>query len=503
MKGTTAAKRAARRALRLDHLRNEEGMLLVLTMVIFLVLSSLAATNIINAYLERSLADNHHYATLSLNAADAGIDHGIAWLVGNPGAIDYSDPTWSEDDPDADGDPNVDGSFDLDGDGVDDVTYDIVVAIKADEDDLDSDGTCTDIVYFTASDCAGGKCCPGDDGCFGFPDAVFKNAAGAGTPPFPVIEITAVGTYGDAGSRTVSLEIARNGLNVGVYGAVTGTSSLSTGGNILVDGRGHDESWVLCTDAGSSCTCTDGYPGITLPCPSGDLNGDGDCADTGIGETGIDSTISGSTDVDGDPANKGFLEDYSGTTPNTPDEVLGMSPGDLAGMIGTPPVDGYKEGIKLTWYNKDIRLQDDHQDRFANNDDSFGVVVVHNPNFDPHVWDVSIQTGDPGSGYDPTHADYDPTIDINNGLYDQNEYDDKAPRTVDLNSNATFKGVVIADVIDRINGTADVIGAVYSLSRVEFGTLGNGSAGIMFSCDAINSYTTQAYSTKLAWHRRF
>ena len=297
--------------------------------------------------------------------------------------------------------------------------------------------------------------------------------------------------------------MARNGLQVGVYGAVTGTSSLSTGGNILIDGRGHDEQGTLCADAGSSCTCDDGYPGVTLPCPSGDLNGDGDCADTGIGETGIDTTIAGSTNVEGDPAEKGFLEDYSGTKPNSPDEVLGMSSGDLAEMVGTPAVGSYKDGIKLSWYNKDIRLQDDHQDRFADNTDSFGVVVVHNPNFDPHVWDVSIDSGDPGSGYDPAHTDYDATIDVTNAAYDQNEYDDKAPRTVDLNSNATFKGVIIADVVDRINGTADVIGAVYSLSRVEFGTLGNGSAGIKFSCDAINNYTTQAYSTKLAWHRRF
>ena len=64
-------------APRLPYLRDEEGMILVITLVVFLVLSSIAATNIINAYLEKSLARNQHYATISLNAADAGIDYGL------------------------------------------------------------------------------------------------------------------------------------------------------------------------------------------------------------------------------------------------------------------------------------------------------------------------------------------------------------------------------------------------------------------------------------------
>ena len=71
-------------------------MLLVLTMVILLVLTSVAATNIINAYLERSLAKNHHYASLALNAADAGIGHGLSWLVENPpSSTDLSNVNWT------------------------------------------------------------------------------------------------------------------------------------------------------------------------------------------------------------------------------------------------------------------------------------------------------------------------------------------------------------------------------------------------------------------------
>ncbi len=481
--------RGASRLPRLPYVDNERGMILVLTMVIFLVLSSIAATNIINAYLERSLARNQHYATVSLNAADAGIDHGITWLVANPGTISAAPLTTA---PIA----TLNGSLASGGD------YAVTIAFRQDEDDLDGDSSFTDLLYFNN--------CTGADGCFGYGDAVFSGPA-PGQPPYPVVEVRSVGTFGNAGSRTVTLDLARNGMNVAVYGAVTAGSSLQTSGNIIIDGRGHDENGVLCS-AGGSCTCDDGYPGITLPCPSGDLNGDGDCADTGIGETGIDTDILKPENTFGDgTGDKGFIEDYGAAPSNQPDEVLGMDPGpgpgnengDLKGMVGLPPVNGVKDGIKLSWYNYNVRLQEEHMDRFPTLADSYGILIVHNPKYDPHVWDVSVQSGDPGSGYNVGHDDYDDRLDVNSVNYDAAFVAESAPRTLDLNSNATFKGVVIADVVDKVNGNADIIGALVSLSEIKIGTLGNGSARIIYSCDAVTTYTTTAYTTKLAWHRRF
>ncbi|HWR97907.1 MAG TPA: hypothetical protein VN317_05735, partial [Candidatus Methanoperedens sp.] len=61
-------------------LANEDGMLLVITMIILLVVSTLAAANLINAFLERSLAKNQNNASVALNAADGGIQDGLAWL---------------------------------------------------------------------------------------------------------------------------------------------------------------------------------------------------------------------------------------------------------------------------------------------------------------------------------------------------------------------------------------------------------------------------------------
>ena len=79
-----------KRGARSSALANEDGMLLVITMVILLVVSTLAAANLINAFLERSLAKNQNYASIALNAADAGLQ---AWPW--PGSTTPGMPTAS------------------------------------------------------------------------------------------------------------------------------------------------------------------------------------------------------------------------------------------------------------------------------------------------------------------------------------------------------------------------------------------------------------------------
>ena len=170
---------------------------------------------------------------------------------------------------------------------------------------------------------------------------------------------------------------------------------------------------------------------------------------------------------------------------------------------------------KVTWYNEDYNLKSHMENAaFANATESFGIVVIHNPLFNPEVWDASVETGEAGSGYapvadtEPGHIDnggpYDPRLDDNTADYDAALYAASMGRKLDLNSNATFKGVIIADRIDKVNGTSDIYGAVVSLSKINFGdTLGNGSATIKFSCDAIETFTSSNYSTKLAWRRQY
>ena len=112
-------------------LGNERGMLLVMTMIILLVVSTLAAANLINAFLERSLAKNQNYASIALNAADAGINAGVAWVndEANLATIPITG-SWTRT-----GDP-VTVSLASGG------SYELTISFKKDTLDRDCDGDC-------------------------------------------------------------------------------------------------------------------------------------------------------------------------------------------------------------------------------------------------------------------------------------------------------------------------------------------------------------------------
>ncbi len=510
------AKRQQARPL-LPYLANERGMMLVLTMVILLVLSSMAASNLINAYLERSIARNQHYSTISLNAAEAGLALGLTklntdLLNGNTGAGSFnppgnpSDADWnawatpagtgvSSTGDVGEGSYTVRAKFlleDLDGDG----------ACEA-GDDRDSDGTDCEVVYYNAhGNPAVGECGPGVDNCFGWPNALFR------TPPpgpFPVVQITSVGTYGGASTRTLTLEVARNPLDIQAYGAITASSNINLIGNVAVDGGAHDENGNPC----ATCSCNDAYPGVTV-------------------SLGHDTTCGGSCSNDGIPGPTDNNNTY-GVPPLTPDAALGLPEGSLVGMVGTPPVGDNTSPAtspdgSIKWIDADIQMT-------ASTDDSYktGVLIVHNPLFDSATWNLSDQgspsyvyrdpaTGAPDEalaaadcaagtfppGYDGQLDDFDPCGRLGwPSLYDSDYRDDREPRNLSQSGNVVFKGVIIADQVQQINGTFDIYGAVISLNTVDVNINSNGAARIFYSCDAINLYTAQSFSSKLSWHRRF
>jgi len=480
----------------LGHLANEEGMMLVLTMVIFLVISSIAATNIINAYLERSLARNQHYATIGLNAADGGIDHGLGWLNANAPPDHTVTPGWVEDDPDLNGNDDVDGGWDLNGDGNRDTLYNVTLRFKLDEDDLDQDGDITDIVLYNRCVPDG---TPATDDCFGYPESVFDDPT---DPAYPVVEIRSEGAYvGDeitgvaktpsrgGGRRVVTLDVARNGFEVKAYGAVTASSNVNVTGNINVDGNAHDDSGTRC-DAGGSCVCPDAYPGVTV---------DDDYA----------VTQGGSADNDGDPAATSEISDLATflgepiAVPTSPDDALGLPEGTLIASLpgGTINPGEIKDWGTVRYVAGDYT--------WNLNDTETGILIVHNPNFTQDIrrkWAVSdCETGAEGPDCDPADpADYDPRLDPDDAQYNAGGFaDDNAPAVLDQHGNGTWKGAVIADKVDKINGNCNVIGAMISLTTIETNILGNGAANVLYSCDAINLYTTQGYGTKISWHRRF
>lgn len=499
----------------LPHLRNERGMLLVVTLIILLVLSTLGAASLVNAYLERSLARNQHAASLAQNAADAGVTAGLAWL---------NDPLTSAALPAA-----VAGN---EGWSVT-RTESFTVALKTGGETETRPVAFTTTLRFKREGDGSARCdadgCGDDEvvlyntctapmhNCFGYPQSGYRAPAALG---FPVIQIVSEGRYGEAAVRRLQLEVARDKLNVQARGAVSAASNVAASGNITIDGRSHD------IDGNLGGNCSQAFTGVSVPpplvdhngdglcnCSNGVTNGDGDCADAG--EVGpLDrgcyaATKDGTAGLAGSEA--GVPSEWQGTNANpplTPDAALGMDEGDLDTKLGGLPAAGVVKILgNITYSNADYDLSTGGS----------GILIIHNPLFESRKWSFSDPAGEDfkvsfldaaGAVVVPCGAgraafpNYDPKLDSScGGTYDAAYAAARAPRNLEQHGNNTFKGVIIADKIDKINGTADIIGAVISLSAVSVDKLGNGAARILYSCDAIAFFTDQGYSIKLGWQR--
>ena len=517
---------------RCGHLGDERGMILVITMIILLVLSTLAATDLINSFLERSLARNQNFSSVAQTAADAGVAAGIAWLndpappqgktAGDTTSLNTAAPaTWSKSfaatlaagvghgasgaatyDAAAPQSSSVETTIKFKREGVD--LNDDGDCVDAGESvrDLDGDGTdCGEVVFYT-------KCTPPAHGCFGYQQSAFLNLAAA---PYPVIVVDAIGTYGTGSLREIEMEIARDKFSVKAYGAVTAASSVEASGNINIDGNAHGANGLLCS-AGGNCTCTQAFPGVAVPCPPVDLDGDCVCD---AGDTCYDTTKAGSAGLAGDPSE--WEINSANPQPYTPDEALGLDPGDLASKLqGLPGVGGTKTSGKITYINADYDLSTGGD----------GVLIVHNPLFEALKWEASDAAAGKkynaaltcaernNAGTNTNFSSYDPCLDTGcgasctpallaaAGAANQAAYiAARVPRNLEQHGNNTFSGLIVADKVDKINGTADIIGALISLSTVSIDKLGNGAANIKFSCDALALNTDVGFSIKLNWHR--
>ncbi len=515
-------------------LRDERGMLLVMVMLIMLVVSSLAAANLINAMLERNLAKNQNYASLSLQAAEAGIADGVTWLNANQALLPPNAP-WADN---ANWPKEVangraitrDLSRDLNGDG--DMldpgeklgSYTVSMRFKREWRDYNGDGVCddpadpsdggedggnhdgdgalpaecldlakNDIVLFNSA----ANTLPGG---FDFPGALYTTA-GSG---FPVVEIDAVGRYGNAGYRQVLFDIARNRMDAQVDGAFTARSGVTATGSSNIDGTNR----LLSGAPDLSGSCGGNKPGILvddgvytndtntngvcdagethLPC---DLNCDGDCGDAGapwnetcgnaVGNPCWDTHDPMATPLQKTPwgvlglpqtefetmFTKREFKPSPPAAPNTPDDAMNMPCSTDQYYLWFASTDGVKFNNSSTCNNYN------------------GILVIHNEDFDPDQWKDC-----PG-----TYC----TDDLNgDGKLDH------APAVFDMNGNVGWTGVVIADQVVKVNGTPVIRGGILSLaSGGIIDTAISGNIDIEFSCEAVTGATNQGYKTRLNWHR--
>ena len=109
--------------------------------------------------------------------------------------------------------------------------------------------------------------------------------------------------------------------------------------------------------------------------------------------------------------------------------------------------------------------------------DGSGVLIVHNPLFDPREHDPEDSLYDPARAADPSYG----------------------PATLGNVTGGTFHGVIIADRIERLTGQTAVYGSVVTLSRTHESSMA-GTARVQYSCAAVQlASRTVQLPRRLAW----
>jgi type II secretory pathway pseudopilin PulG len=261
------------------------------------------------------------------------------------------------------------------------------------------------------------------------------------------------------------MRVARLSLIPAVpHGALSSNSSIQLNGDIIVDGRNHTISGALVdsTDTSYNKICEENKPAVVLT----------DMADTTDVRKNSDVTLRGNERFE--PTR--YVEKDSTIVYVTPEQILGLEEESLGRII--QDADTYIVPDSIVGL---IYVDGDYGSKAldgTNKINGTGMLVVHNPLYDPRE-------------HDPADPRYD-SSKVGNPAY--------APANLGNINGGTFHGIIIADKIDKIDGNVEVIGAVISLSRVDFTKVGAGTADIKYSCEAIQAASNSLLpAIRLSW----
>lgn len=316
--------------------------------------------------------------------------------------------------------------------------YDYTVSARRDSFDYDGDATA-------------GPVSMADDGTFNEDDDGRE-----------VWWLTADASRGDT-RATQRLRIAGKALSASVNEAMSANSDVDITGNITVSGLNHglDGNVVDPLDISYTGACDENKPAVRL-------SGVGDDVDSG-----------GSTDLEGNPLFA--ATDYVWTDPSvkyvSPEQVFGLPDGALDPLIQDASTFTMPDSIDGLVY-----VDGDFGTKGAGGSgtiDGTGYLVVHNPLFDPREHDPSDPMYDPVKAADPAYQ----------------------PATLGNINGGTFRGVIIADVIDKIDGNVDIYGGVISLTGELVAKVGAGTATINYSCEALELAASRSVvlPLRLSW----
>ncbi|MGH7570277.1 MAG: hypothetical protein ACREMK_00340 [Gemmatimonadota bacterium] len=335
------------------------------------------------------------------------------------------------------------------------------------------------VAHFGAEGDATGWPVEGEIDGFDYTVTIDPDSFDFGDGRVPVYWSAALGTNGDGEGQPVRVLVSRaergayraaqtlrltvGGLEIRTDAAISASGAFSLKGNVTVSGVNVDEDGqpVDPHDDATTGACQENKAAFVAE--------DSESIDPG-----------GAADLEGNPTyarnDPPYVVEDPDAGPVSPEDVLGLPAGWLdpyqvsPSAFATNPVDPLAGIVYLT---------DDFGTGGGSGPDldGSGILIVHNPLFDPREHDPDDPLYDPLRSADPRYG----------------------PASLGNKTGGTFSGVIIADRIEKFTGAATIYGSVVTLSRTHESSV-TGKAHIQYSCAAIQLASRSVLlPRRLAW----
>jgi hypothetical protein len=431
---------------------SERGVALPLALILLVALGLIATGAVFMSNTEMRVSSSYGRSNNAIAAAEAAAEHGL---------VELSELSQAGQDPD---------SVQILAASISGFAYTVTAYSKREDPgagghDFNGDGDKIDVVRYDQS--------------FGYAGA---SASGSpGDQGVPVKLLVATATDGET-RASIQVEVAKDRASLGFDSPFTlnAPSNAKLNGNFDVDGRLYDRNGNLV----SSASLNPPY-GNTAQSKAAALS---DCnywkaAMKIPTEAAVDFT--GSMSSGGHVAfdhtgsdKKGSTQNYDADDPLatmkfTPEEFLGVSAGVL---------DQYKKSAsEVSDFGNLSGITYVTSGSVPSQIGGSGILIVHNPNYDVKKYDCGNFPGTCKIGYslDPANK----------------------PLHLKLNANGTFKGIIITDQLERLNGNFTLLGALVSLGTEAGDIPANGGGAAKWSCQTVQDAGAElsGYTIRLSW----